>query len=278
MRIGGWLFYSNLHIGIVAGGLLAATSILLGLSYSMPLLLLGISGSMLVYHLDHFWCTSEEDERNQAERYVWQREHSGYMRYSTIALVCCCVISSFYLSEKLLVLGVLLGIVGCLYSVRWLPGQVRPKDYGRIKPFLIASVWAAGSVLPVAFAAEVSMSWTVGIFVCYRLSYILPNLLVADWLDREGDLEAGIQTFAAKWSRTQLCLIVAMIGLGTLALGMWLAETHVIGPFIYVDMMGLLVLNGLVCSTRAHQWQWYRGALDLAVAWPLVLALQPFIV
>lgn len=277
MQIGGWLFYSNLHIGVVAVGLMVATGHLLAVSYPAVLILVGISGSILVYHLDHFWLTSKEDIQNQALRYRWQQNHAGYMRGSSVVLILVCGGSIVFLDGDVLVVGMILGVAGSLYGVRMLPGKERPKDLGAIKPFFITGVWALGSVIPVVVAAGTVDVGEVAGLVIYRFGYILPNLLVVDWLDREGDRDAGIHTVVSTWSDQRLQRIVGLIVVSTVIWGTVLERAAITNEWIYLDMIGLLVLTGCVWWKRAWQWRWYRGVLDVAVAWPLVLSMKPFI-
>lgn len=266
-----WFFYSNLHIGVIAASLLLANSMLLGMSPSFPLLGLAVSGSILIYHLDHFWLASEEDRFNHPERVAWQLRHQVYMYGSSIGCAVVGITSALFLNLYTLIGGLILGIVGAVYNVPW--RQRRPKELGLLKPFLITGAWAIGSVLPIMLAQGEPLDATSWGLMAYRFLYILPNLLIVDWLDQDGDIAAGIRTLVAAWTEMELRAVVTMVGICAFLWGAWLATTLPLGWLVYIDMIGSMMLVALIWWEKGKASPLYRGWLDLVVAWPWATVL-----
>lgn len=270
-----WVFYSNLHIGVIAASLLLANGMLLGIAPSWPLLALAVSGSILIYHLDHFWLASKEDHINHSERIVWQQSHHLYMYVSSFGCVVVAMTSAVFLNLQTLLVALLLGVCGAIYNVPW--WQRRPKEFGSVKPFLITGAWAVGSVVPIVLAQEEPMRAVVWLLIAYRFLYILPNLLIVDWLDQAGDKAAGIWTLVAAWTEMKLRAVVTIVGMCTLLSGAWLATNVSLGWLIYIDMIGSIVLVALIWWEKGRAFPLYRGWLDLVIAWPWATVLVPLI-
>lgn len=146
------------------------------------------------------------------------------------------------------------------------------KTMGPGKPLVVAGAWALGAtVLPVIEAGQ-SVTVEVGLLAGYRLLFILPNVLLADWGDRGGDVAAGLQPWTERgtgrglrWGATGLLLLA-----GGLALVM--AGRAVSPRLLLVDALGLVWMGGAVWGLDPER-PFDRFVMDLLVAWPLVTAL-----
>ena len=146
------------------------------------------------------------------------------------------------------------------------------KTMGPGKPLVVAGAWALGAtVLPVIEAGQ-SVTVEVGLLAGYRLLFILPNVLLADWGDRGGDVAAGLQPWTEHGSGTELRW--AATGLLLLAGGIaaMLAGGAVPPRLMLFDALGLAWMGGAVWGLDPER-PFDRFAMDLLVAWPLVTAL-----
>ena len=148
-----------------------------------------------------------------------------------------------------------------------LPGRRRLKTIWWLKPLAIAGAWAVGGVVvPAVEAGRGAVPVVVGIAV-YRLLLILPNVLLADWLDRAGDARAGLGTAATHLGpeplrRTALGLLGLGAGVGAGLVGLAGVPAWLVG----LDLVGYAVTAALLWKPwpgfTARKLLW----LDLAVA------------
>lgn len=268
------LYHDPALLGGVAVSLLSGTYGLFDLPVSVPLLTVGFCGTTLVYAADRVWIESPEDRVNRPERVGWIRAHEGWLAIETGLLVAGAGAALPYLAWNTLLW------VGALGSVAVL--HILPRGWGRgpsglYKPMAIAAVWAAGGALLPLIEAGHPLGIGVLLFVGYRLCFILPNLLLADWADRVGDAAVGLAPWATGWSARRMrgtataLLLVAATG-GTV----W-ALVGTTPVLIAIDTLGpLLMMGGVWRLSPARP----RDAClaDLAVAWPLIPALVAWMI
>lgn len=268
-----FLLYDGMPVGGIALGLVLATYAFLGARPDVPLLALVWGGTVVVYQLDRLLGFSPEDIRNCPERVIWVQAHRRYV-WATVAVAGGLVLAAlpFLRMPTLVAIGAL-GAVGVAYVTPIWPGKHRLKAVGGLKSPVIAAVWALVAVaLP---AIEAGASWTTGLvaLLAARFFFIWPNVLLADWVDRRGDAQAGIETLATRWPTARLHrvaygLIGASIG-ATLLAGIRLGDSL----FLLVDAAGpvalALVISRLSMLPRATR----VPLLDAVIAWPLITAL-----
>ncbi|PSQ68815.1 MAG: hypothetical protein BRD29_02900, partial [Bacteroidetes bacterium QH_2_67_10] len=152
----------------------------------------------------------------------------------------------------------------------------RLKDVGPAKPFVVAAAWALGSVGLPALEAGASLTASAGTLVLlagYRFLFVLPNLLLADAADRDGDARTGLRTVATRYPsqclrRGAIGALAACVTGGALAL-LW-AETPRL--LLAVDLAGPLLLLPVLLATRAPHCR--RACLaDLTMLGPALTAL-----
>jgi len=265
------VIHDPLPIGLVAVGLVAGTSVLLDVVPSGPLLLAAFSGTALVYGIDRVLSRSPEDRLNRPERVAWRRRRGGVFWVEGAGLVGALVYALLHLRPATIGVAAVLGAVGVLHSVRALPGGRRLKALGGIKPFIVAGVWSVGAVALPVVEARAPVTVAVGALCAYRFVFILPNILLADWADREGDAAAGLNPWAVRWSRHSLRVVsTTLLGMGVLGagIGVFFLGASVL---LLVDAVGygLMVLGVWRLSpevSSAHAF-----LLDFLVAWPIVV-------
>lgn len=255
----------------MAVGLVAGTSVLLDVVPSGPLLLAAFCGTALVYGIDRVLSRSPEDRLNRPERVAWRRRRRGIFWVEGAGLVGGLVYALLHLRPATIGVAAVLGAVGVLHSVRALPGGRRLKALGGLKPFIVAGVWSGGAVALPVIEARAPVTVAVGALCAYRFVFILPNILLADWADREGDAAAGLNPWALRWSRHSLRVVcTTLLGAGMLGAG--------VGA-VFLGAPALLILDAVGYGLMAAgTWTLYPDTspahaflLDLVVAWPIVV-------
>jgi hypothetical protein len=165
-------------------------------------------------------------------------------------------------------LGVLVGL-HLLPIGRW----GRPlKSLGLGKPLVVAGAWTLGATLLPALEANHGADLSVWALAGYRMLFILPNVLLADWGDRRGDGAVGNSAWTTgrsgrglRWTATGL--------LGLAVAGALLASRIVPVPLLlWIDAGGPLLLLGAVWTLTPSR-PGARLVMDGLVAWPLLTAL-----
>jgi 4-hydroxybenzoate polyprenyltransferase len=259
-------------VGGIAVALLLGTYALLGLPVSVPLLVAGFCGAAFVYGADRGLVAAPEDALSHPRRRQWVRTHTRWLRGEVTGLLLVGAAALPFLNATTLI-GV--GAAGLLAGLHVLPmGRWgRPlKSMGLGKPLVVAAAWALGAtVLPVLEAGR-PVTPEVGGLAGYRLLFILPNVLLADWGDRDGDAAAGLRT----WTRSGMGPGLRWGATGLLGLAGGLAAvlacTSVPAGLLLVDALGLAWMLGAVWGAAPARPR-HRLVLDLLVAWPLVTAL-----
>jgi 4-hydroxybenzoate polyprenyltransferase len=142
-----------------------------------------------------------------------------------------------------------------------------------VKPVVISGAWAVGAVVVPLVEAGAALDLAAAAGVVYRFLFVLPNVLVADWPDRQGDASVGLQNSTSGWSPVRLritaCLVLGVAVAGAVgAVGFFGAPT-----LLLVDMLGPLILLGLSARPLPTS-RWYYGfTIDAVMAWPLVTAV-----
>ncbi|AEN73438.1 hypothetical protein Rhom172_1518 [Rhodothermus marinus SG0.5JP17-172] len=261
------LFWSGLHIPLLAVALLAGNAALLQLSLSKPLVVLEAFGAWIVYLLDRSLAVGPEDYLNRPGRVSWWREHRTLQRGGLAFGALLAGWATLHLRPATLVAGAGLGLVGMLYV---LPG-VRLKQWGLLKPLLIAGAWSLGTTLLPVLEAGRTPGADLWLLTAYRLLWLLPNPLLADWPDRVGDLASGVRTPAVRWSYGTLRRVALGLLLGALSLGLVLV-VRLNRPVAVVDLLGVLLAGMVIGAARRAVTDEHLVLLDLLVAWPAVTA------
>ncbi len=265
--------YSNVSEGLIAVGLMLGTYALFGVSPSAPLLTLAFCGTFLVYQTDRLLRPSAEDAVNRPGRVAWARRHRGYAWGGALAAAAAGLAMLPELRPATLLWGSAVGSLGVLHVAPLLPGRRRLKDLGPFKPFFIALAWGAGSVVLPVVEAGGSLTVVVGAAVLYRVLFILPNVLLADWADREGDRAAGLRSLAGEWPWRRWRALGAASALSA-AMGAGIAVWSFGGPsLLLLDAVGPLLMTGAVLRPPAKAPLFSGFLIDAIVGWPAVTAL-----
>jgi hypothetical protein len=269
------LYHDPAPVGGVAVALLTGTYGLFGLPVDLPLLVVGFCGVTLIYAADRVWGSAPEDRVNRPDRVAWVRAHQGWLAVETMGLFAVGGALLPYLAWPTLLWTAVLGSVAVLH-VRWGAGE-QPVLVGLAKPGAIATTWAAGGALLPFVEAGASVGIGALLFFGARTLFILPNLLLADWGDRRGDIKAGLAPWAPRWTLRRVRW-AATGGLAAAALGAlgWAVVARA-PALVGIDAVGLLLMGGTVWGmdpTRPRD----AFLADLVVAWPVVPGLAAWMI
>lgn len=245
------------------------TAALLGLSVDGPLLGVAFSGTALLYLADRALRLSPEDRANRPERRRWVRQHRGWVRAEAVGLACGLLLLLPLLQWHTIILSIVLGGIGLVHILPLLPSGRRLKSTGLFKPLLVAATWALGAVVLPVVECGAPMTPAVWGIVAYRVLLILPNVLLADWADREGDAAAGVGTWALQWSRRSV-QVASTVLLGIALLGAVVAVGWGAPLILLLDAVGGVLMGVAVWMLRPGTELLHLLWLDLIVAWPVV--------
>lgn len=266
------VLYGNLQIPVVAIGLMTGSAALLGESLTWPLLAASGAGVFLIYLIDRAWLIHKEDRINQPERVIWYADHPHYAvgAFGLAGLVL--GVAALNLNWFVVIAGGLLGIAGVAYLQEYGRTRGRLKGHWLCKPLSIAGAWMLGAVVLPALAFGWPFDVQLAALAVYRFTFIVPNVILADWPDRVGDAAASLNSLVVlkgdaavrSWA-TGLASIALIMGVGQLICFSW--------PMPYwVDLGGPLLMIYAALRPFDGSRLFYGLVVDLIVAWPLLTA------
>lgn len=274
-KVAGMLYHDPALVGGVAVALLAGTHVLFGLPVDVPLLVVAFCGTTLVYATDRVWTSVPEDRVNRPARVAWVQASGTWLAVETAVLFALGGAMLLYL-EWTTLLGA--GLLGSIAGLHVAPlSENRGAFSGHWKPVVLAGTWAAGGTLLPLIEAGHPVGGGALLFFVYRGLLILPNLLLADWADREGDAAAGLAPWATEWTIRQVrCMSTVVLLIGAAGAGGWIV-VGVQPLLVGIDGIGVLLMMGVVWGLDPTR---PRTALvaDLVVGWPLVPALVAWMI
>jgi hypothetical protein len=219
---GDWFRHSDVHIPLVALGWILGGSALLGRTVAWPYLLLASVGAFLVYRVDRLLIPSPEDRVNAADRVDFTSRYRALLVVVALLMTIAAAWAAFHLELAWMEVSALVGLMGLVYPLRVLPGGRRPKDIPWLKTLLIAGCWVSGGVLLPALMptrGEPVDVFALALVGIYRTLFVLPNLWVADWQDREGDACFDVIGWAGQlseadlicWIKSAWCLAIGLL-------------------------------------------------------------------
>ncbi|WP_022835147.1 UbiA prenyltransferase family protein [Salisaeta longa] len=266
-RVLQWAAHDPLLMGLVAVALLLGTSAWLGVAPSGPLLVMGGAGTTLVYLADRVLGFAAEDVYNRPRRVRWVTRHRRYLWLETAVASALVGGTVALVRPETLVAAGGVAVAGVVHVVPLVPRAGRLKArWSAGKTGLVVFTWAAAAVVLPVVEATGTLSVDALALGAYRVAFLLPNVIVADWLDRAGDASAGLRPWAAQWTPRRVMYSSGgsvMVGLALLA---------VLRPPLPVVVAegGVLLLMGAM-ARRACQ----RRGGPYAMLWLDVLVAGP---
>jgi len=267
------LYHDPLPIGGIAVALMLGTYGLFQIPLSIPLLVAGGCGTALVYGVDRGILRSPEDEINHPERRQWMHANHRWLLGELSLFGGCGGVALIHLRAETLILIAGIGFVAGLHLIPVGKGRPPLKSLGMGKPLAIAASFAVGSTLLPVLEAGSPVDIRVLALAGYRILFILPNVLVADWADREGDRAVGLDTWTTEWTLHHLRVVLTLILGGGMASAAGAVALWGVSSLLLLDAVGLLATLGAVWGLRPSASSGHLFLLDAVVAWPIVVWL-----
>jgi len=269
------VYYSNVHIPLIAWMLILATSAWIGIAVAPELMVLACAGAFIVYQIDHSWQVTQADYVNQPTRVEWVRKHQHYVWLSVGAAALAAAVAAWQNTYLVSPSVAILAGIGLAYS--GLRGVKRRLRIPFTKPLLITAVWVYGTVvwpatLPNGHGYPAYELVPFVLLVVVRVCWIGVNVWFAEGVDQPGDALDGIvaipDNVRGEKQLLQVGGILAAMGIGGVA-GLGLVTEQWI-PVVWELTGWAILLASLIYAHKKNQLampvhRWLRDAL---VAWP----------
>ena len=277
-RITDFVIHGNLHIVLVALGLMMGTYLLADIPLNIHLLVAGSCGAFLVYQIDRLFVGGEEDELNHPLRTRWIDQHRSLMLGTCLLFLILGLSAATNLSSKTLIAGIGLAVIGVVYLLPILPDEGRLKSIWFVKPMMIAGAWSIGSVVFPALDVNLQFDGEIWGLLIYRWLFILPNVFLSDWADQKGDALAGLTSLATLLGEGGVRLVAGMCAAASVVAGLVLGFVADWPLLYYVDLGGPLLMIIVCCRPFSLSNRLFVFWLDMLVAWPLLIAFLAWLI
>lgn len=190
-----WILYTSFFAAWCAVGLCMATERLL-ISVIPPLFtslhVFVFGATLLVYNTHHI---IKKSSAKLSDIYIWTQHYKFWHYMLCIVGLLMCITSLFWLSWKIWVGCMVLGLLSFAYSIPMLPfkNKKRIRDFGWIKITVLTSVWTiVTSILPMLYWDKPIMNYPYEILM--RFIFMFTLCVAFDIRDMQTDIEADIYT------------------------------------------------------------------------------------
>ena len=224
----------------------------------------------MVYHADRAVTWTAEDKANSPQRLAWLEGHKTFLWISSAISAGLAAWSLIYLDVEVIRVGVVLAAVGLLYNVPIPLFNGRLKDTQGFRILLIVGCWVVGGVyLPLhQHISAPSLPMLMG----WKASIMIPNVLMAEWVDRKGDVAHQIRG-TGSWLGKRQITYVSLICLSLSLFLLWEWAPHASNQtFVLLEAIGLV---GLV-SSLVFRKKWQSENIVMLDAWigfPIIIWL-----
>lgn len=194
-KIINWVLYTSLFAACCATGMSMATERLVTGAVPAilnPLHFLVFGSTLCVYNAHYLIKVSSPVV---SDRFAWSQYHRLWHTGGLLTGMLCCIVSLFFLSWRILLACVVLGVLSFAYSLPLLPfeSKRRFKDFGLLKIFLLTTVWTiVTSVLPVLYWGKEITAYPFEILI--RFVFIFALCIAFDIRDMQTDINDKIFT------------------------------------------------------------------------------------
>jgi len=223
--------FSNVYVAVCGAALTAASYALFGHQPGFDAVaLLVFSCTLVVYNLDRLVEPHPGDSMHEQ----WVHRHRRQLWALTCIGAACALVSTYWLSPRVLVSLPIAGAVAlgyCLPVLPWRGRWHRLKELPGAKLVLIAGVWTYATALLPMLQADVTLDRTTAVVLLARLLFLAAVALPFDLPDMQRDEQSGIATLptllGVKATRhTALALVISAAILASL--GPWPAAWAVL--------------------------------------------------
>ncbi len=190
-----WMLYTSVFAACCALGLSIATEQVLignGWSFYSPLHILIFSSTLLVYNTHYLVKKATIDV---SDRFSWSVKNRVWHYLFLLLGVVGCSYSIFQLPQKILAACVVLAVLSFAYSIPLLPfkNKKRLKDFGWIKLVVLTSVWTiVTAVLPILYYDMQLGDYAFELGI--RFVFMFTLCIAFDIRDMQTDMDEGIAT------------------------------------------------------------------------------------
>ncbi|MBK7568606.1 MAG: UbiA family prenyltransferase [Bacteroidetes bacterium] len=217
-NIANWVFYGNIMIAVCAMCFTLQAYYLLRIEpiFDILILMSGVS-TLFTYLLIRIAAVSRIKNYQPEPRWDFFLRQMFWMRLLTILSATATIILYFLLPRSVQIILLIPGLISLLYgiTIKFNGKQIKLRDLGFVKIFLIAMVWAfAGSYLPAINAGENVYSLSVLMLFLANFFYIFAITLPFDIKDMTIDAMNNVRTLPTKLgvrSTIYLCYILLLI-------------------------------------------------------------------
>lgn len=269
-----FFLYSNIHIPVIAIGLISSTCVVLKIEFSWALAVLSSAGAFVIYQVDRAWISSPEDVVNQPGRVEWYQHHHSYTKCSLGLGLLLGLLATFFLDFNTIWLAASLGVVGLMYLIPFGSHLSRLKGRLWAKPLFITLCWAYGGVILPIVESGNSIDEKGWSFFLYRSLLIAANVLLSDLPDQKGDAESKLITLAVLLSKKGLIQVVICFSIVTLLAGVVQGIAFNWPIALFTDLVGafLMILLAFKALQKdvPHPHVTFGYINDLIIGWPLI--------
>ena len=224
----------------------------------------------MVYHADRAVTWTAEDKANSPQRLAWLEGHKTFLWISSAISAGLAAWSLIYLDVEVIRVGVVLAAIGMLYNVPIPILNGRLKDTQGFRILLIVGCWVIGGVyLPLH---QYISAPSLPMLLAWKASIMVPNVLMAEWVDREGDVAHKVRG-TGSWLGKKHIIFASSICLFISLFLLWEWAPHASNPnFVWMEGIGLI---GLVSSIIIRK-EWRSENVVLLDAWigfPMVICI-----
>jgi (E)-4-hydroxy-3-methyl-but-2-enyl pyrophosphate reductase len=257
------LLYTNVYVALGAGGLTFAGTLLQGLGWYLPQMLIAFLYVLSMHTFNHL-TGRKSDRYNDPERAeFYERNRAGLYGIAVVAGAAGLAIVLAMGAVPFIVL-LIMSILGALYNVKVLPSGIAGnrrqalKDIPGSKTVLIGIAWGVVTVVLPSLTITGGISFvTVGVFF-WVAGVVFVRTLFFDVLDRQGDRVVGQPTLPLMLGEKRTHQLLMFVSIAVVVL--LLLITAVAGKFFLGLVIGSVTLM-LPAVIAAHD----RGAIAVGV-------------
>ncbi len=214
------LLLSNLYVSLGAGCLSFACAVLLGIKPT-PSTVLMAAFYVLSMHIMNRFTNKEAKRYNDPDRARFDEKFKGLLLAMSICSGAIGLSMAYFLGTKPFVSLLIMSIMGMLYNVKVLPGNIKIfgrfqkiKDIPGSKTFLIAAAWGVVAVILPALTVFPTINASIIFVFIWTAVLVFIRSAIFDIIDTQGDRIVGQETLPiVLGEKRTLCLLKILLAL-----------------------------------------------------------------
>lgn len=239
------LLYTNVFVALGAGCLAFAGTLLQGLGWSLPQMLIAFLYVLSMHTFNHL-TGRESDRYNDPERAEFYERNRGGLYGIAVAAGAAGLAIVLTMGTVSFVVLLIMSILGALYNVKLFPSGISDKRWQALKDIpgsktvLIGIAWGVVTVvLPSLAFTDWNVFVALGVFL-WVAGMVFVRTLFFEVLDRQGDRVVGQPTLPLMLGEKRTTRMLMSVSIGAVAV--LLVTTALVGNFSLGLMIGLVSL------------------------------------